>query len=489
MGDDAHLTPGGDVDLAWRDGWPVGDPELCQRVLLDDPYARVLVDEQARVLRLNPAAAELFGRPVDEILGHSLADFLTRASLRTAADVFAQVSRDAMADVEDIPVDLEVEQPDGTVVAVEVGGHRYFDDADHPGLHLRMRPATRQRWVEAFLTALVAGTPLAACLEPLARAFDASVPGAHTALLYERSDTAFERVTGPSIHPDLYAAARVAPREMTSEATPWVGAALSGTPTFASVDDLPATLRMGAQQAGYRSCWAFPVVVPPDESTSAVVVMFRKVPGPPLIGQGLSVEKLRDLVTLAIERNRSHRRLVRAATHDSLTELLNREELVARLGRALGHRDGQPAPRLAVLYLDLDRFKPVNDRHGHRFGDDLLALVGQRLEGCLRAGDDIARVGGDEFVVLCRGVDDEAAARRVADGLITAAAEPFVLHGTTVEVGASVGVALASRHGTTPVELIDAADRGLYRAKRDGRGCTRTAPEPDAPAGLAGPTT
>ncbi len=484
MGDEQHQTPGGDVDLSWRDGWPVGSPALCQQVILDDPNGRVLVDDAACILRLNPAAAELFGRPVDEILGRPLSDFLTRASLRVAWRAFSQVSTDAMADVEDIPVDLEVERPDGTVVAVEVGGHRYFDDPDHPGLHLRLRPVTRQRWIETFLTALVSGAPLAACLEPLVHAFDASVPGAHTVLLYDRDGTRFERATGPSLHPDVYAAARMAPREMAEDEVPWVAAAHRGEPVFVAVDDLPPTLRAGAQQAGYRSCWAFPVVVPPDETTSAVVVMLRSVPGPPLIGQRVSVDKLLGLVNLAIERNRSHRRLVRAATHDSLTELLNREELVARLGRALGRRDGEKAiPGLAVMYLDLDRFKPVNDQHGHRFGDELLALVGQRLQGCLRPGDDIARVGGDEFVVLCQGLDDEAQARTLAATLVDAASQPFFLNGRTVEVGASVGIALAPTHGATPVALVDAADRGLYRAKREGRGCARMAPGIHAPGG------
>lgn len=484
MGDNLQAPVPPSDGAAWRAGWPVGEPDLCQEVLLEDPYGRLMLDPTGRVVGLNPAAGALLGRPVEQVLGHRIGDLLTSASRSVIGRAFAQLDVDADADAHDIPVDVEIERPDGTTVPVEIGGTQYLDHPDHPGMHVRLRPRTRAWWVEAFLTHLVSGAPLATCLEPLARAFDASVPHAHTALLYDITDESFERVAGPSIDPQLYAAARIAPRELVEPGTPWLDAVRSGEPRFASVDDLPPNLRRSAHGAGYQACWAFPVIVPPDDVATAVVLMFRTVPGAPLIGQGLSVAKLRDHLTLAIEQNRSHRRLVRAATHDSLTELLNREELVARLGRSLHRRQGaDPGAELAVLYVDLDRFKAVNDVHGHRFGDDLLALAGRRLKGCLRADDDMARVGGDEFVVVCHDVRGADHVRRVAEDLVAAAAAPFVLGDVAVGIGASVGIALSPSHGTTPVELIDAADRGLYLAKRSGRGCSRLAPEAESDVG------
>lgn len=484
MGDDLQGPVPRPDDPTWRDGWPVGEPDLCQVVLLDDPCGRLMLDATGRVVGLNPAAGALLGRPAEEVLGRRLGVFLTAASTKVLLEAFAQLDVDSAADAHDIPLDIEVQRPDGSTVAVEIGGHQYLDHPQHPGMHVRMRPRTREWWVEEFLTHLVSGAPLATCLVPLARAFDASVPHAHTALLYDITDESFERVAGPSINPELYAAARAAPGELVEAGAPWLDAVRSGEPRFAAVDDLPPNLRRSARRAGYRACWAFPVTVPPDDVPTAVVLMFRTVPGPPLIGQGLSVAKLRDHLTLAIERNRSHRRLVRAATHDPLTELLNREELVVRLGRSLDRRrDGSPETQLAVMYVDLDRFKAVNDVHGHRFGDELLALAGRRLQGCLRADDDMARVGGDEFVVVCHDVRGPDHVRRVAEDLVAAATAPFVLGDVTVEIGASVGIALSPGHGTTPGDLIDAADRGLYLAKHSGRGCSRLAPDVASDAG------
>lgn len=474
--DPAAPTSSGDPtagdDATWRDGWPVGPPELCQQVFLDDGYGRATLDAEGRIIHLNPSVATLVDRPIDEIRGHHFSEFLTPASLELARAVFTQV---VAVSESDVPIDLEIARPDGTTIPVEVGAIRYFDHPEHPGLHLRMRPAALQRWVERFLTQMVSGAPLAACFEPLARAFDAAVPGARTSIVYDRDGSTFASAVGPSVDPAVWDAAQAAPDELfDADHVPWLKAVLDDVPRYEAVRDLTPHLRVAAEANGYAACWAFPVTVPPDAAPAAAVVMYRSTPGPPLAGQAQAATNLRGLVALAIERHRSHQRLVRAATHDSLTSLLNRGELVARLSRSLA--DDREQARLAVLYLDLDDFKPVNDEYGHRFGDDLLAVVGQRLRGSLRSGDDIARVGGDEFVMVCRGVDDISRVSRVAEDLLAKAAQPFRLGDSLVKLGASIGIALAPDHGSSAGELIDAADQGLYLAKNSGRGCSRLSP-------------
>ncbi|GAB3826549.1 putative bifunctional diguanylate cyclase/phosphodiesterase [Dactylosporangium cerinum] len=164
----------------------------------------------------------------------------------------------------------------------------------------------------------------------------------------------------------------------------------------------------------------------------------------------------------------SQARLSHQAFHDGLTELSNRVLFQDRLDHALAlhHRDARP---LAVLFLDLDDFKAVNDRYGHHAGDRLLRLVADRLRGAVREGDTIARVGGDEFAVLLEGGGDPGVP---ADRIMAALREPFDLDGATVTVAASVGLVEAGTHGPvhTADMLLRRADAAMYAGKRQGKG-------------------
>jgi diguanylate cyclase (GGDEF)-like protein len=169
-------------------------------------------------------------------------------------------------------------------------------------------------------------------------------------------------------------------------------------------------------------------------------------------------------IQLALVRTAEHQQLRHLAGHDALTGVANRKEYRDELARALaiGER------HLAVAFCDLDGFKAVNDAFGHPAGDAVLVEVAERLRSSLRVGDSLARMGGDEFTVLCRTVPDVAAARHVADRLRGAMAEPFRVHGIDVVVGISVGVALADA-GITADALIARADDALYGMKRSRR--------------------
>jgi diguanylate cyclase (GGDEF)-like protein/PAS domain S-box-containing protein len=166
------------------------------------------------------------------------------------------------------------------------------------------------------------------------------------------------------------------------------------------------------------------------------------------------------------ERTALEEQLRHLALHDTLTGLPNRTLLTDRLEHALAAaaREGGTA---ALLFLDLDRFKEVNDSLGHRAGDALLVQLAGRLEGLLRPGDTAARLGGDEFTVLCRGVDLDQA-RSVADRIRAAAAEPFVLEGHPTRVSASIGLVLAGPSDDAESLLRD-ADTAMYEAKERGR--------------------
>ncbi|NHC46658.1 GGDEF domain-containing protein [Motilibacter sp. K478] len=163
------------------------------------------------------------------------------------------------------------------------------------------------------------------------------------------------------------------------------------------------------------------------------------------------------------ERQARQEELRHAATHDALTGALNRAGLYERLGTALP--TAAPDHGVAALYVDLDRFKPVNDRHGHATGDRLLAVAAQRLKRVLRPQDALARVGGDEFVAVLVGVGANADVRAVAARAAAALHEPFNLDGTVVAVSASLGHALTHDPATTADELLGEADREMYAAK------------------------
>ncbi len=169
-------------------------------------------------------------------------------------------------------------------------------------------------------------------------------------------------------------------------------------------------------------------------------------------------------------RKRAEEQLQHNAFHDSLTGLANRALFLDRLNRLIKHSQRHPGYAFAVLFLDLDRFKVVNDSLGHAIGDDLLVTIGHRLEACLREGDSVARLGGDEFAVLLDDIKDVNEATRVADRIERELQAPFLLRGHEVFTSASIGIALSSAGYTKPDELLRDADTAMYRAKTAGRG-------------------
>ncbi len=161
------------------------------------------------------------------------------------------------------------------------------------------------------------------------------------------------------------------------------------------------------------------------------------------------------------------RRLKQLSEHDALTGLLNRAGFERRA--ALEIEEGRGA-RMALLYVDLDHFKPVNDHFGHPVGDQVLQQFAQRLQAAIRPSDVVARLGGDEFAVLLFDVREAAHAQAAGEHVINAACTPFLIAGHEIAIGASVGVAFAVKPAEGWPELVARADAQLYRAKEAGRG-------------------
>jgi diguanylate cyclase (GGDEF)-like protein/PAS domain S-box-containing protein len=170
------------------------------------------------------------------------------------------------------------------------------------------------------------------------------------------------------------------------------------------------------------------------------------------------------------ERKKAEERISYLAHHDALTSLVNRARFAELLDSQLASASSE---KLAVLFLDLDRFKYVNDTMGHLIGDELLKTVADRLRSCLCDGDTVARLGGDEFAIICARLQDKEAVATVAEKICTAIKEPYDLGGIQAVVDVSIGISCAEDGAPGSAELMKQADVALYRAKADGRGVYR----------------
>ncbi|HEU4558642.1 MAG TPA: diguanylate cyclase, partial [Longimicrobium sp.] len=166
------------------------------------------------------------------------------------------------------------------------------------------------------------------------------------------------------------------------------------------------------------------------------------------------------------ERKRFEEQLLHDALHDLLTGLPNRGLFMDRLERAIAYARRRPERPFAVIFLDLDRFKVVNDRVGHVAADGVLVALARRLEACVRAGDSVARLGGDEFALLVHDVDDPSV---IAQRIVNDLRKPFEAAGQQMVVSASMGIAVSSTGFTRPEDALRDADAAMYRAKARGR--------------------
>ena len=223
------------------------------------------------------------------------------------------------------------------------------------------------------------------------------------------------------------------------------------------------------KEIGAEIFWVWPVTVS-DRVEAILSVGYREVPtaDPYLANAGT---QFAERLAVALSKSARDERLYRQAHYDPLTALPNRILFRDRLAQELANSTAGLS-RGALLYIDLDHFKRVNDSVGHAAGDQLLTIVAQRLRSCTKEGDTVARLGGDEFTIILRNVVDPDAARAVGDRIIQLLQLPVNIGGRDHFVCASIGITLFPDDGTTIDDLMRNADTAMYRAKDAGRGCT-----------------
>lgn len=249
------------------------------------------------------------------------------------------------------------------------------------------------------------------------------------------------------------------------------------------VPDLREEVRFGdftshAVQAGLAAVFAFPLRH--GSSQLGALDLFKDEVGPLSTQNQHVAQTLADVAAAYISNAQarsdlqdSSARAHQASLHDALTGLANRDLLFQRLLHAFS-RNTRSGKTSGLLFIDLDRFKAVNDLYGHQVGDELLVAVATRLSGLLRAGDTLARLSGDEFVVLCEDLDTSKAIDPLLARLKEAMTRPFAVSNGEVHVTASVGISFADPSGDSPEELLRRADQAMYKTKRDHSGTYQT---------------
>ncbi|MEJ7799334.1 MAG: EAL domain-containing protein [Ilumatobacter sp.] len=261
--------------------------------------------------------------------------------------------------------------------------------------------------------------------------------------------------------------------QSTSGDGPCLVAYQSGEPVAIpdlSVDDRFPVFGPAARAAGLAAVFTFPLRH--GEGCLGALDLYRETTGSLNLHQTTTAETMADVVSACLINAQAREDATAAADaylhdslHDPLTGLPNRTLLMERL-----HQAGQRAKRshvtTALYFIDLDRFKLVNDHHGHHVGDQLLVAVAERFVSLLRSGDTVARISGDEFVFLCEDVRDEADTGIIASHIDAAFERPFVIDGLRLSVSASVGMAIAGPGEIISADLIVRADTAMYLVKR-----------------------
>lgn len=434
-----------------------GLPEAAFRRIVDNLSVPVLVIAEDGTIRYAGGACESeLGWHPDVLPGHNVLEFLPPEQVDDAIQSIADLTSHAELGI-GVPTVFAVVRPDGELTWHAVGAVPLLDDPDVRGTSLYLLPWDAQLHFDDSISALLAGEDIARVLVHLARSITISLEALGAIVHHGFDGREFRAETGFGV-PDACLE--------TGTASPWHRAVRSGEPQYVDVDQLSEGAREAAEELGVAGVWAIPLPASPGIDP-AVLSIWRHEALAPVTAHDFVVARSLRYVQLTLLRTAEHTQLAYMATHDPLTGAANRSLFNRRLTEALDA--GQPT---VVLFCDLDAFKAINDTFGHTVGDAVLVEATERMRSALRAGDELARIGGDEFTVLFDGPVHDA--ELVAERMVAALGEPLHVAGAELHVALSVGLAVAGPH-STPDSLLSQADDALYVAKRAGGSCIHVA--------------
>jgi diguanylate cyclase (GGDEF)-like protein/PAS domain S-box-containing protein len=418
----------------------IDDPEFYRAVVGSSTELITVFDLTGRVMFINKAVRVVLGYEPESVVGRHILEFvhpddLERAgqTLHIAANFGTSLGT----------THFRLRASDGSWPTLEMSSGTLFHRGDKLLMTIARQASTRFAF-DSALRSLAEDRPLTEVLQNVMGLFTWHSAGSHVAVAWRNGDGAWAWIGTPGCPVELSGTPM-------REGSLWADALVKGEDQIAvTPGQMRADVAAAAAASGRGGYWISPLS---GTDRPAVISVWMALGGfPPMFhNEGMALS--RRFVRLIMRWADQHDRIERAAKFDELTGLANRPSFFDALS-ASSHG--------AILYCDLDRFKPVNDQYGHAAGDEVLRQVAQRLRDSVRAGDTVARIGGDEFAIICP-ASTAADAASLAERLRAAVEPPIDVGSASVQVGISIGIA----HTTDRLDAasVAAADRDLYAAK------------------------
>ena len=435
-----------------------------QLLFESNPHPNLVFDLHTLLfVAVNQAAISKYGFSTPEFLKMKITDLHSAAVLGSLlATAESGVTSEA-----------QHRRKDGTTFDVELSFRTITWAGKPAGLLLASDITERKRTeqMEAdrrnFLETITQNQPLEASLHQLVCILESQLPGAMCSVLLWKPGS-FCRVGASSLSKDVLVGLEGFRPEDAADAL----SLPKDYQEMAFIDDFPASspdweLREWAKALNLKSCWSAPVVDAGGALLGLIVVFFRVVRSA-MPQDRNRLNMARGMASIAIEHRRLTDRLAYQAQHDALTGLPNRFLLEDRLGQAIAYADRHHSA-IAVLLLDLDGFKYVNDTLGHQAGDQVLVEVSRRLRSITRQADTLARVGGDEFCLVLGDVRKGTDTLRIAQACLDVLRKPILIGERDYSISASIGISCYPEHGAEPEVLQQHADTAMYHAKFNGK--------------------
>jgi len=435
---------------------PAPPSGVHERLLGSIPGVLALLDADGIVRFASGQLEEISGRSVDEVLGTRLDQFvvesdrgLLEALIRQSASLPGKGGLLG-------PVRMPFIHSDGSKRIAEAWSLNRIGDPELNGIVVLLLPESTYDHFDQVLVSVMAGGRLDDSLSELANAL---------AFRPVQAECYFVVAAGDGRRIDRWPEREAVPGPPL--AGPWGDVwERGGASLHPDLSHLPTDTRVAAKAAGFAAVSAYPVASRVDGSRATTLVAWFHEAGPVPLNSQIALERALTLASLVISHDSSSQTLRDEALRDPLTGLSNRRRFFEALGARVEAGD---CP--AVLYIDLDGFKDVNDRLGHLAGDSALRVLSRRLASVVRPTDELARLGGDEFAVICGGEVTEQQVVAIASRVTERLAEPLTVGDAgPMSIGASVGIALAYPSRTPADTLLAIADGALYEAKAAGGG-------------------